>query len=906
MQRRILAFAVPFLLLNTSVSGENSPVWVFFKDKGYMPESVYRTALQIAGTRISRRALERRQKHLSAENVVGWRDLPVHHSYVERIEELGAVHRVSSNWLNCASFDMLPATLEKVRKLAFVDETREVEVYTKGMSTLSPSTPEVNSFQFSVGRDYGPSDYQLNMLGVPQLHTMGYTGAGVRIGVLDTGFELTHSAFDSMVVIAEHDFLSAERLWVRGMGTAIHYYQIEHIDAWEGLSGAVHVAFQVTDSAFNREIYYAYTEDAGITWNGPVDISRTDTGYSSVPSLVVQGDSSFVAWQDDDPHRSVGFETEDVYVWNGVNDTVINISADPEPSLWPALRRTAGQFHLVWAGRRTLRCAQSGDGVTWDTATAIELTHPVTGVALATEGDSLFVALTDSIHQLFLIQSTDRGRTWASTLVATESECPDICTSRGAIHIVCKNRTDYPLFNLSYLYGEAGACGQSTNLWTAPRPAVGKVSIAAARDSVWVVYEDRGYVCEFAWRSGTIPAPGLPVDTLTPDGFCYSPELTQTGLILWKRCGDDTTQDQAGDARGQMFHGTAMLSLIGAAVPGELYGPALGSEFVLAKTEKIGTAEGDYFEYEVEEDWWVKGLEWAEGFGVDVVSSSLGYQFVDYTQLDGNTAVTTRASDIAANLGVLVVNAVGNRREHLVTSPQDWVVAPADADSVLAAGGTNGFGEYDDVSAYGPLVDGRDKPEVVTCHEARIAHSANPDSFSYGSGTSCATALIAGMCALVLEARPSWTNMDLRRAVMHTGSLAPTVNPDTMRFGQTPNDSLGWGVPNATRAIGYTAVEEVFDWQGHGSMLARSYPNPFTSSTTIHFSSPYSGSASLTIYDISGRVVTTLFDGDRDSGHHALQWDGRNVHGRKLPPGIYFARIELRTMASTVKMTLIE
>ena len=76
-------------------------------------------------------------------------------------------------------------------------------------------------------------------------------------------------------------------------------------------------------------------------------------------------------------------------------------------------------------------------------------------------------------------------------------------------------------------------------------------------------------------------------------------------------------------------------------------GVAFDAEFLLAKTEDVSS------ETQLEEDNYVAGLEWKEN-GADVVSTSLGYlDWYEYSDMDGNTAVTTIGVDIAASLGVL-------------------------------------------------------------------------------------------------------------------------------------------------------------------------------------------------------------------------------------------------------------
>ncbi|HEX7401592.1 MAG TPA: S8 family serine peptidase, partial [candidate division Zixibacteria bacterium] len=106
---------------------------------------------------------------------------------------------------------------------------------------------------------------------------------------------------------------------------------------------------------------------------------------------------------------------------------------------------------------------------------------------------------------------------------------------------------------------------------------------------------------------------------------------------------DGNTQNETGDLSTQHNHGTMTWSTLGGASDGNLYGPAYGASFILAKTEDVSS------ETPIEEDNWVAGMEWADSIGADVISSSLVYiDWYTYPDLDGNTAIITIAADIAA------------------------------------------------------------------------------------------------------------------------------------------------------------------------------------------------------------------------------------------------------------------
>ncbi len=88
--------------------------------------------------------------------------------------------------------------------------------------------------------------------------------------------------------------------------------------------------------------------------------------------------------------------------------------------------------------------------------------------------------------------------------------------------------------------------------------------------------------------------------------------------------------------------------------------------------------------------------------------------------------------------------------------------------------------------------------------------------------------------------------------------------------------------------------------------LHQNYPNPFNPTTTISFSLPESGPVRLLIYDITGRIVSTLADRMMAAGEHAVQWNGMDASGNKAPTGIYFYRIEAGQYTATKKLTLIK
>jgi serine protease AprX len=235
-------------------------------------------------------------------------------------------------------------------------------------------------------------------------------------------------------------------------------------------------------------------------------------------------------------------------------------------------------------------------------------------------------------------------------------------------------------------------------------------------------------------------------------------------------------------------HGTNTLSTLGGYAPGQLIGPAYRASFLLAVTEDVRS------ETPIEEDNWAAAAEWAEALGADVISSSLGYldfdsPYTSYTARDmnGETAVTTRAAALAAERGVVVVNSAGNQG---LDDSQNTLGAPADGVRVVSVGAVTRTGVRAPFSSVGPTADGRIKPDVAAMGVGVKVARHFENAYGLASGTSFSCPLTAGVVALVLQARPELTVDDLLTVLR--GSASQAGAPDTL---------LGWGIVDAVAAV---------------------------------------------------------------------------------------------------------
>jgi|GEM_PF-720945 len=126
-------------------------------------------------------------------------------------------------------------------------------------------------------------------------------------------------------------------------------------------------------------------------------------------------------------------------------------------------------------------------------------------------------------------------------------------------------------------------------------------------------------------------------------------------------------------------------------------------------------------------------------------------------------------------------------------------------------------------------------------------------------------------------------------------------------------DSIGSRAAGAMRIWGkflqFTDVEEGQDSQSQMArfQLMQNYPNPFNANTCIRYALSRRSQVDLTVYNILGQLVRTIFRGEQQRGTHILSWDGKNNEGEDVGSGIYFYRLKTADGAqATRKMLLLK
>jgi len=87
--------------------------------------------------------------------------------------------------------------------------------------------------------------------------------------------------------------------------------------------------------------------------------------------------------------------------------------------------------------------------------------------------------------------------------------------------------------------------------------------------------------------------------------------------------------------------------------------------------------------------------------------------------------------------------------------------------------------------------------------------------------------------------------------------------------------------------------------------LYQNYPNPFNPSTTIEYRLPEAGYVQIEVYDMSGRMVRSLVNGNVQAGLHSVAWDGSNDRGDRVASGVYAYRLTAGNYHAVRKMVLL-
>lgn len=325
-------------------------------------------------------------------------------------------------------------------------------------------------------------------------------------------------------------------------------------------------------------------------------------------------------------------------------------------------------------------------------------------------------------------------------------------------------------------------------------------------------------------------------------------------------------------------HGTEVLSVMAAQQDGIYMGGTPKANYQLYLTEDVIP------EHRIEEYNWLVAAEKADSAGVDIITTSLGYNLFDdpsmnYTtsQLDGGTAVVSKAAARALAKGIVVVVSAGNEGN----TAWKLVDPPADVNGVLAVGAINVSGGLSGFSSIGPTSDNRIKPDVVALG-SNVAVIKSNGTTGTTSGTSVAAPLVASLVAGLIQVFPELKVTELYQLIIASADLS-----------ESPNNQKGYGVPN------YISAKVILGEEGSvvPSTNIHIYPNPAIEDLVkIRVDAPPGQVAVLHVLSVQGSILMKS-EGVVSYINNPIELD---LSG--LSAGLYILKVEIGDMLKTVRL----
>ncbi|MEO0196292.1 MAG: S8/S53 family peptidase [candidate division WOR-3 bacterium] len=639
--------------------------------------------------------------------------------------------------------------------------------------------------------DYGPSKDQLEFHNVVKVHNSGIIGWNVPLAIFDTGFDSTNTSISHLWrqnrIIASWDFNSGDSLFIFNiknksfLKVPIPSGQTIYISDYDFLDSIFVISLAFESDLTSNPYWRIYISD--IKNNSFNEIVYQNSKFLLEPKIKRKSDSILVFFKS----------------WIGSKNYSLNVLNLKSNQLSQILVDNIVQYDVFVSDSIYYAYGTENKLKIYDNS---EFFGRFGGLHYFNK-DSLLVSLNDSIFLIYKFSGS-----WNKEF-----------KFKGKYPVYCDGKIAYVRNDSVFL--------QDNFL-------------------VYELFSDRPDCKNFKVLSEI-------VDGFYYDGQVYNVEFSRIlkiyndSLIVLVRRGDNDVYPEYPNS-GAQYHGIVILSVIAGLLDGSLIGVSPGVKLILAKTEKTifkdNPGSGVSFENVIEEDFWVNALEWAIRKGARIISSSLGYiNWYNKSDLDGKTAISSRVASKAINYNVLVVTAMGNvNRNSLINNPDTSLFAPADADSIIAVGGIDYDLKPSKNSSFGPSADGRIKPDVVALFGPYRVYGY--DGIYYTYGTSLSTAIVAGICALALQAHPSWSAKKLREVILNTAKEIPNY--------PKPNNFTGYGLIDAYSVVFYEPIENQLDLS---NFLLYPYPNPAKDYVKIKIRNYENISATLKILSLSGKVM---------------------------------------------------
>jgi serine protease AprX len=179
--------------------------WVEFRNKGIETDEQRTEMIAFLERNYNPKALERRKTKRTFPGLFDERDFPVRETYLDLVSQTGATIMIVSRWLNGTSVLATSDQLQEIKTLECVQWVGDIHkhinkrnqyddpAYTQKIIDPGDYPRDFDDYEAGL---YGLSSAQIRQINLHSVHEQGFTGKGVIITILDSGFDLDHKAFN--------------------------------------------------------------------------------------------------------------------------------------------------------------------------------------------------------------------------------------------------------------------------------------------------------------------------------------------------------------------------------------------------------------------------------------------------------------------------------------------------------------------------------------------------------------------------------------------------------------------------------------------------------------------------------------------------------------------------------------
>ncbi len=337
-------------MADPSMAGKHLKIWVYFPDKGISSQAEMKKGLYEARQNLKERCLWRRSKVRKEENLVDLCDLPLFSPYRERVKPLVKKIRTESRWLNALSAEATPSQILSLAARGFVSKIDLVLSFQRKDLIATHKRALTSSDENQSFLNYGPSYFQLNQVDVLPLHRLGYSGKGVLVCMMDTGFRKSHDIFKQAHIVDERDFVNNDNNVQQDPLDPNDYSDSHGTGTWSILGG--YAPGQLVGPAYGADFLLAKTETT--LFEQPIEEDYWVAGLEWAESLgaeVVSSSLGYIDWYTfEDMNGRVAVTTIAANRAASLGVVVVNAAGNERDNPWGHIIAPADGFDVISAG----------------------------------------------------------------------------------------------------------------------------------------------------------------------------------------------------------------------------------------------------------------------------------------------------------------------------------------------------------------------------------------------------------------------------------------------------------------------------------------------------------------------------------------------------------------------------